>query len=328
MHKRWLLVLLQTAVTVGLLAFFFRDAEFRADVLKGLRNANPGWLVLGVAIAGVENLLGVFRWRIFLRMLSIEVPFWKSFQVCLVALFCNTFLLGAAGGDLVRAAYLIRRGANKTDSLLSVMLDRISGLGALILYTCILAAIGREWLSHSPTAVLAIQLVIAYQIVCAGLILASLYLATHGFTERPPRWAPFPELLRKMGAGYAKMAYQWGSSLRASGLSLIMLAGYFAVFYCSARAFRLDISFLHLSTIMPIVDVVSALPISIGGLGVREHTFAKLLGELVHATEATAFSVSLIGYLLNTSWGLAGAAILPLFKGIVRDARTTTRPTD
>lgn len=37
---------------------------------------------------------------------------------------------------------------------------------------------------------------------------------------------------------------------------------------------------------------------------------------------ATAVSVSLVGFLMNTSWGLAGAAVMPFFKGIVRDART------
>ncbi|HEY8902403.1 MAG TPA: lysylphosphatidylglycerol synthase domain-containing protein, partial [Chthoniobacterales bacterium] len=88
-----------------------------------------------------------------------------------------------------------------------------------------------------------------------------------------------------------------------------------------SQAFHVNISFLHMATLMPVADVISAMPITFGGLGLRESTFVALLGDLAQVPRATAFSVSLIGYFVNTSWGLVGAAILPLFKGIVRDAR-------
>jgi uncharacterized protein (TIRG00374 family) len=324
MHKRWLFVALQSAVTVALLAFFFHDAEFRRQALDAFRHAHPGWLVAGVLIAGAENMIGAARWRIFLRMLEIEVPFWKAVQVCLVALFCNTFLLGAAGGDLVRAAYLIRRGAGKTHAFLSVILDRVSGLAALIAYTAGLAAMNYEWLMRSPKVALMLKFVIAYQVGCALLILGALYVSVRGLTNHLPRWAPFPEFVRKMGAGYARMYFQWGKSLGAAGLSFVMLAAYFAVFFCSARAFGLNISFLHLATIMPMADMISALPISIGGMGVREQVFVFLLGQLTASPTAQAVSISLVGYFLNISWGIVGAAILPLYKGLVREARTAS----
>ncbi len=326
MFKRWLLILLQTGVTLGLLAFFFHDPEFRRDALGALRNTDPRWLAAGVLAAGTENFLGVIRWRIFLRMLGIQLPFWKSVQICMVALFCNTFMLGAVGGDLVRAGYLIRRGSGKTESLLSVVMDRVSGLGALIAYTLALTAWNYEWLAQSPIVVKFFAFVIVYQFGALVLIAASLFLAARGLTERPPKWAPFPDFVRKFGLGFAKLAHDWRGSLRATALSLVMLAGYFFVFWCTTRAFGLGIPFIDLSTLIPVADVISALPISIGGLGVRESTFVVLLGKLAAVPKATAVSVSLVGYLVNTSWGLAGALILPFFKGIVRDAREAVVP--
>ncbi len=321
MFKRWLLILLQTGVTVSLLAFFFHNPEFRRDTAAALRGADGRWLAAGVIFAGVENLLGVCRWRIFLRMLGLEIPFWKSVQICMVALFCNTFLLGAAGGDLVRAAYLVRRGYGKTESLLSTVLDRISGLGALIIYTAALTIWNHAWLMRSPVVVKLFAGVIVYQIGALLLIGGSIWLAARGWTERPPKWAPFPGFLRKFGAGFAKLASDWPGSLKAVGLSMVMLLGYFAVFWSTARAFGTEISYLDLATLIPVTDLVSALPISIGGLGVRESAFVVLLGELAAIPRATALSISLVGYLVNTSWGLVGAAILPFFRGILHDAR-------
>ena len=328
MHKRWLLILLQAAVTVGLLAFFFHDAEFRRGALDALRHASPGWLIAGVLIAGAENFLGVIRWRIFLRMLGMRVPFWKSVQICLVALFCNTFLLGAVGGDLIRAAWLIRSGFGKTESLLSVIMDRVSGLAALIIYTVALTAWNHAWLMRSPGAVKLFAGVLIYQFGAVALIAVTLWAAARGHTNRLPKWAPFPGFVRKLGAGYAKLAQDWPGSLHAAALSMIMLLGYFAVYWCTARAFGLGISFIDLSTLIPVADVISALPISIGGLGVREGTFVVLLGQLASVPRSLAVSISLVGYLVNTSWGLVGAAILPFFKGIVRDARQAATPTE
>jgi uncharacterized protein (TIRG00374 family) len=321
MLKRWLLILLQTGVTVGLLAFFFHDPEFRHDAFDALRHADPRWLVAGILIAGLENFLGVVRWRIFLRMLGIRIPFWKCVQVCMVALFCNTFMLGAAGGDLVRAGYLIRRGFGKTESLLSVVMDRVSGLGALIVYTVALSAWNYEWLMQSPVVVKFFTFALVYQFGTLVLIAVSLYFSATGRTNHPPKWAPFPEFVRKFGAGYAKLAHDWPGSLKAMGLSMAMLAGYFSVYWCTAQAFGIGISFIDLSTILPVTDLISALPISIGGLGVREGAFVVLLGELASVPKAMAVSVSLVGYLVTTSWGLLGAMIMPFFKGIVRDAR-------
>lgn len=326
MLKRWLLILLQTAVTVGLLAFFFHDAEFRRQVGEAFRQADPAWIAAGVLIAGMENLLGVIRWRIFLHMLGMRVPFWKSVQICLVALFCNTFLIGAAGGDFVRVAWLIRSGFGKTESLLSIIMDRVSGLGALIVYTLGLCAWNHEWLLQSPVVVKIFAAVIAYQMISLALIAASLYVSTTGLTSRLPKWAPFPEFVRKLGEGYAKLASNWSGTLRAAGLSMVMLACYFAVFWCAARAMGLGIPFLHMATLVPVADMISALPISIGGLGVREGTFILLLGQLSDVARPLALSTSLVGYLMNNSWGLAGAAILPFFKGIVRDARQAAQP--
>jgi len=290
-----------------------------------LHDANHGWLLLGILFAGVENLLGTIRWRIFLRMFGMQVPFWKSMQVCLVALFCNTFLLGAAGGDLVRAGWLIRRGYGKTDSLLTVIMDRVSGLVGLLVYTLVFTLWNWNWLMRSSDAPKLFAGVIAYEIVAFALIAVTLVISARGMTNSLPEWAPFPDFVRKMGAGYAKFAHQPGGTVRACALSMVMLLGYFAVFWCSARAFGCAISFVDMATLMPVVDVISALPVSVGGMGMREGLFVILLGQLAGVPRATAFSISLIGYFVNVSWGLVGAAILPFFKGIVRDAREAAK---
>ena len=64
---------------------------------------------------------------------------------------------------------------------------------------------------------------------------------------------------------------------------------------------------------MPAVDIISALPISLGGFGVREQLFATVLGDLWGAPAAQAVSISLGGASLSILWGLLGLALLPAY---------------
>jgi uncharacterized protein (TIRG00374 family) len=313
---------LQSVVTIGLLAFFFHDADFRKQAWEAIVTANGSWLLIGIGLAAIENVLGVIRWRMFLQLLDIDVPFWKSVEICLVALFCNTFMLGAVGGDLVRVAYLVQRGNTKTVSLLSIIMDRTSGLGGLIILTIVMTIWNYDWLIQSPVVAKIIKFVILYQVVSLLLLGVSLFIAAKGWTGRLPKWAPARKLVCDLSDGYAKFATHWPVTLAAVGQTVVMLIAYFAVYYCAARAFGAPINFPELCAIMPAVDVISALPISIGGVGVREQVFVRMLGDLAGVTAAAAFAISMTGFLVNCSWGLVGAAILPFnFKGIIRRAR-------
>jgi hypothetical protein len=66
--------------------------------------------------------------------------------------------------------------------------------------------------------------------------------------------------------------------------------------------------------IMPLVNTITSLPISLGGVGVRETLFQELLGNLAHVPAAiAAFSASL-GFAVQASWGLCGAAAYLLLR--------------
>jgi hypothetical protein len=69
---------------------------------------------------------------------------------------------------------------------------------------------------------------------------------------------------------------------------------------------------------MPLVNTVTSVPISFGGAGVRETLFQQLLGNLAHVPEAiAAFSASL-GFAIQASWGLLGAAVYLLSRKLSR----------
>ena len=130
--KKWVPLFLQSLVSVALLAWIFWKEDFRTRTWHVLTSADPGWLTAGFLAAGVGNLLGVVRWAIFLRVLGIRLPAWDVVRLSFVGLFFNNFLVGAVGGDAVKVVWLAAKGHRKTAALLSVIMDRMSGFGALI----------------------------------------------------------------------------------------------------------------------------------------------------------------------------------------------------
>jgi len=77
---------------------------------------------------------------------------------------------------------------------------------------------------------------------------------------------------------------------------------------------NVDVSTGALLTVMPIILTLAAMPISVGGTGVREGLFAALLGPLCGVSKATAFTLSLTGFMLTAGWGMVGGLIYLLYR--------------
>jgi sugar (pentulose or hexulose) kinase len=61
-------------------------------------------------------------------------------------------------------------------------------------------------------------------------------------------------------------------------------------------------------SIMPLVNTITGVPISFGGVGVRETLFQKLLGDLVGMPKATAALSASLGFAIQACWGVLGGA--------------------
>ena len=321
--RKWVLLFFQSLISVVLLVWIFWKEDFRTRTWQVLTSAHPGWLAAGFLVAGAGNLLGVVRWGIFLRVLGIRLPAWDVLRLSFVGLFFNNFLVGAVGGDAVKVVWLAAKGHRKTAALLSVLMDRMSGFGALILCSLIFMLLRWDWLMRSAVVAGLIKGVFFYLAAVIALMAFSFVMSAKGLTGRLPRRFPGRERIIEFTEAYLQFVTSWRQTLLASLLSVAMLLAYFLTFYFSARAFGLQVPVGEFFAFMPAVDIISALPISLGGFGVREQLFATVLGELWAAPAAQAVSISLGGASLSLLWGLFGLALLPAYhQAVGRAVRT------
>ena len=82
-------------------------------------------------------------------------------------------------------------------------------------------------------------------------------------------------------------------ALAGLAVSFIMLGAYFSSYYCGLRAVGGDTGFGTVMTAMPVIDAISGMPVSIGGVGVREKLFQVLLHDLDRVPAETAVAAGL-----------------------------------
>ena len=317
--KKKLLTIGQIGVTLTILYFVFRDPVKRAQMAEAISNANHLWLLGGFVLYGLVELIGVWRWHLLLKVQGITLHWTRLIALLLIGLFFNYFIPGGTGGDVVKIFYLLKETpGQRGQALLSVLVDRLIGIIALCVFAGVLAVMHWSWLTSSPDT----GNYVWATLILLGSSLGGLhftYIVTkHGWIHKLPAKFPGRDKLAELALAYNLYGKAWRVTLIALVISILAHAGYYGVFSCAAESFRQPTvrvpSYLELCVIMPVVSTITAMPISLGGIGVRERLFEIFLGALCGVTPAVAVVISSVGYLLTLAWGLLGGVVYMFYR--------------
>jgi len=320
--KRVGILLLQLIVTAAGLWYVFHDPHKREQIALALKQADRSWLLLGWLCYSAVELLATVRWQLLLRIQGITLGWLRALAIVMMGLFFNMFLPGLVGGDAVRL-YLVFKCApgKKAPATLSVAMDRILGMLAILFLTVLSVALRFHWLSRSNSTLHIVYLVLGLLGVgCVGVAL--LFGAVGlGFSHALPKRMP----LRSVIIESAKALEVYGAHLHVMGIAfaitIVSHIAYYMSFYCATEALhgpRTPLSAIDVLSVMPLVNTISALPISFGGVGVRETLFQTLLGNLANVPAPIAAVSASVGFAIQASWGLLGAVAFLLSQKISR----------
>jgi uncharacterized protein (TIRG00374 family) len=313
--KRILTTTLQIAVTVALLWWIFHDPAKRARMAHALEEADLWWYLPGLACVGGVVLFQTQRWFLLLRALEIPIGWLRCLRLLLIGMFFNLFLFGATGGDVVKIFYAMRESAqDKAGAFLSIALDRVLGLLALALVSAVVVVLQWHELARSPLAqgfVATIALILGGSV--AVIVLAA-SVAVLRLENRLPARMPLRRAIVDLAVATQRYAKAPGTLIAAFLLSIPSHLLLFSSFYFAARAVTAHLSFANVMSVMPIVNVITSLPISLSGVGVREQLFQNLLGQLHGTPEALAVLIGMGGYLIGVMWSLVGGVLYLFYR--------------
>ncbi len=309
-RSRWahsVTTLLQLVVTVGLLAWLFHDASRREKMWEALGDADWRWMAAAIVAAGVCEFFGILRWRLFLRMLKIHVPFREVVSLFFIGAFFNQFLPGTTGGDVVRVVYLMKdHPTHKTAGFLSVAIDRLLAVLALVLLGLAFAWLRSAWFAQSFAVGNLMKWFAITLFMMLAVLAASFVLTRRRLVLGLPKKFPFRRQIIKLATLWQLCIENRREALLGAFYTLPMLFAYFLAFGFVARAFTNVVSLWDMMSLMPLITAISSLPISLNGIGVREALFEELLAELCGLPRGQGLLISISGMFVYLLWGLVG----------------------
>ena len=301
--KVLIISVIQIALTVILLIALARLLD-PAKLRQLLQAANPVWLTVGFAILVAQQIISAERWRLVVMALSAPqyrmwfYLFWQG-----LSMLCSMVLPSVIGADLVRTYALSGRTPIGTVVRI-VLIDRALGLLALSTLVIVSVLILPRFFLAQPLLLLSVAIAI-----CGPLT----YLA---LTRLVPRLKGSHRLVlagRQLGLDL-KRTVEGAGSLRVILISLSLHLLSIAAFCALGNAIVMPgVDLVHYLAIVSSALLVTIIPISIGGWGIRES--ALIIGFGMQSVEPErAFTLSAIfGLLVMLSCVVVAVFGIPTF---------------
>ena len=303
----------RVAVQIGLSVVLIGAILWQADLHKignALRDSSPAWFCAAVAVNIVATFVMALRWYILLAARGRRDPgLWWLFETYSIALLMGQILPTAVGGDAVRAIDLARRTGARAEAVSSVFVDRVVGLAALGALAACGALAGGTGIGRGTAIALGLGVVAA-----TGIAVAALF--SRRFQPLLRSLAPLAAKLRIEGPMRALYHALHAYRGHPAALAWVFVLGVFAQglravsIYFLAVGMDIDIGFATLLVLCPILFLVTIVPVSLNGIGLREATFVVVLGGAGVGRE-DAFALGLAFFAVGViTGGLGGLALL------------------
>lgn len=246
----------------------------RADVVPGLltiyRRISPGRYALALGAMLAMYLIGVWRWALLLRAQQITLSFGDAFRLTFIGFFFNNVVPGLTGGDLVKMIYAAQRcPGRRTEAVATVIVDRVVGLVVLALLSAIVILWNLDRYSEVGTYVFGFLGAAA-----AGLVLFfSRRVRSALRIDRLVRRLPVAGLLGRLDQAFFLYRAAWRSVAVAAAVSVVAHALNILSIAIMGNDVGLHISAAQYAATVPIILIVSSLPLLPGGWGIGEAAY-------------------------------------------------------
>ena len=259
----------KAAISIGLLALLFILLPW-SQVREALGRLPPRvWLgVLAGFVLG--HAVGIAKWRLFVNAARGGLRRIDAALCYSAGLFANLCLPSIVGGDLLRLGLAGKLTRRPEAALWGGIMDRLTDLLSLAILVTAGAILVRTrvegWLSQVMTVGFAVG---------AGVLLLLLPLAMRRPLARWPR-----RLRRPVGRGLVGLRQLWrrpGAAAAGLGLSLSIQGSFVLLNAWLGRSVGIEVDLAVWFLVWPLAKIASLMPISLGGLAVREASLAALL---------------------------------------------------
>jgi len=305
-RRRWVTAG-RVILSLAVLAFVL-DRAHLSDLDLTWSGATLAFLGGAFAVTVGAVYLSALRWQRVLSALGLPVGITTLVRHHLAGLFVSSFLPSTVGGDVLRVSRLSASNGEGPRTFASVVLERLSGWIVLPVITLVALGVNPGLFGADKNARFALL------IALATLALLGLVLWAAGSRRLGGRLAANAGWRRFAGAvhlGIDRLRHQPLDALRVLATGFAYQLAVVLAAFLAAEALGLHLGPTAVLAFVPAIAIVQVLPITVGGLGVREGAFALFLVPL-GVPEDKALALGLLVYGLNMVVSLLGAPAFAL----------------
>ena len=270
--RRILVSTIKILISAALLYLALRKVNL-VELAARINNvASLGWIALAIAVYFVQIFVGVLRWCEVSAACGAPLPVTRAMRYNLIGTFFNQTLPSSIGGDAVRLWLVARSGAGWRAATYSIFVDRAIGLIALAIIIVATLPWSYDLIAdpHGRSALLFVDLV-----ALAG----GLGFLLFGVLQWPwlKRWWGTHHL-HACAVIANRVIFNRSSGPKIAILSLSVHVLAVVIAWCVVRAIAAPVSFGQTFQLVPPVLLITMVPISIAGWGVREATMGLAFG--------------------------------------------------
>ncbi len=285
--------LLRAGAGVAIIAFLIRHFDAR-PALRVLAHEHLSFFIATFVLYVAGQVMSAYRWQLLAGILGLRTRFRELLAYYFVGMFTNLFVPGLVGGDAARAFYLGRHHHRMPEAIACTVADRGYGLAALFWLAAASAIVFNDGVF--PPSVIR-------PTVAVGVVVLAGYLASP-IIGRLTHFGP--RFMRRAVGLVAPYLHNPSWGLPAIGLSVILQVSLAVCQYLLALGLGLKMPLALFMLVVPIANVLTSLPITLNGLGVRETTYLMLFG-MAGVSRADAIALGLLWFLATMLGGLLGA---------------------
>lgn len=289
-------LLFRIVVTATIFTIILRSINID-QLWKTLREARLDLLFLALLMQFGSTSLSAYRWQLIMHNLNFGQSlsfYWRSY---FKASFFNQGLPTSIGGDAIKVLDVAGQGFRKRDALYGILLDRITGLAALMWLNLV------AYMSDSsllPSPIYHLTLLLAVGSLAGFAIVSSLrYLS---WFDAYPRLRMLKTISERLHQAFLNdRILLIGSSLLIPALAMLSVS-------VIGRALGLRYDLATYFIIVPLAILLTIIPVSLAGWGIREGTLVTLF-SLIGADKAVILAMSILYGLMQIIVSLPGFII-------------------
>ena len=303
--------LIKAAVTLLLFYLLFRKMDFQ-ELGATMAGARLDILLAAFMLLWVAHFICIFRWRMLMRPLMPAFSLRRLFEIYCIGLFFNLTFPTAVGGDVVKIYYAGKPSRLFAQSFAATFLDRDAGMLAMMIIAGTATLIMPVHVAGIPVVLLVWISFAAFIAVNIVIFMPSLHRLLTRILHRM-RLSKTAGRVDAISSAFQIMGRHAVILFYALLISVINQFLVLTVSWVTARALNLDVAFLYFLVVIPVITLISMIPISLNGYGLREYAFVSLFSA-IGVTRESAFALGIIGSVMILLSAVPGGILYMFFR--------------